>query len=74
MKTVPELARQYPEAARQIIALISYTEDAQTLRALLGNCTCTNDLLACTCPPEYSSPKRASYSGHTPERKKKKNA
>jgi hypothetical protein len=72
MKTIQELSRQYPEAARQLLELFIYPKDRETLTALLGSCTCSNDLTNCTCPPEYSSPKRANYSGHTPQKKSKK--
>jgi hypothetical protein len=67
MKTALQLARKYPTQSEAIINLIRLRGDRETLRDLLGSCTCTRNTLACTCPPEYSPAKQSDYSGHTPE-------
>ena len=67
MTALAQLAQQYPETSRAILKLITHPTDRQKLTALLGSCSCTNDLLACTCPVIYSAPKGSDYSGHTPK-------
>jgi hypothetical protein len=61
-----QLGRQYPNQAEAILKMFNTHSDAKALRDLLGTCYCTSDTLACTCPPEYSQPKPADYSGHIP--------
>lgn len=67
MTALAQLAQQYPETSRAILKLITHPTDRQKLTALLGSCSCTNDLLTCTCPVIYSAPKGSDYSGHTPK-------
>lgn len=67
LKNALQLAREYPTQAEAIISLFRLTEDSLALRDLLGSCTCTTKTLACTCPPEYGTPKALDHAGHTPE-------
>ena len=67
MNALAQLTQQYPETSRAILKLITHPTDREKLTDLLGSCSCTNDLLTCTCPVVYSSPKLTHYSGHTPK-------
>jgi hypothetical protein len=67
MKNALQIARNYPVQAAAILSLIRLQEDKQTLKDLLGSCTCTRETLACTCPPEYSAAKLGDFTGHSPK-------